>query len=75
MHTQSGNITTTLKVKIYFILPQFGATTIVMWDCCVDDSSKSRCENILRIYLREDLVFNQKFSEQIIEADYGALKE
>ena len=38
--TQAENITTDLKVKINFTLPEFSATKIVTWDFCVDDSAK-----------------------------------
>ena len=42
MQAQAGNITTNLKVEIYFTLPEFRAMKIVMWDCYVDDSAKGR---------------------------------
>ena len=44
---QAGNITTNLKVKIYFNLPENSAPKIVMWDCHVDDSAKGRYDMIL----------------------------
>ena len=31
-HTQAGNITTNMKVKIYFNLYEFSATKIVTWN-------------------------------------------
>ena len=46
-HTQVGKITTNLKVKIYFTLPELSATKIVMWDCHVDDSAKVGYDIIL----------------------------
>ena len=46
-HTQAGNITTNLKDKIYFNLPELSATKIVMWNCYVDASDKSRHYMIL----------------------------
>ena len=30
-NTQEGNITTNMKVKIYFTLPKFASRTIVTW--------------------------------------------
>ena len=39
-HTQVGNITTNLKVKIDFTLPALSATNVVTWKCHVDDSTK-----------------------------------
>ena len=30
-HTQAGNITTNIKVEIYFILPALSATNVVTW--------------------------------------------
>ena len=35
-HTQEGNITTNLKVKIDFTLHELSATKIVMWNFHVD---------------------------------------
>ena len=40
IHTQAGSITTNLKVKIYFILPELSATKIITWNCHVDESAK-----------------------------------
>ena len=41
-HNQVGNITTNIKIKIYFTLPELSATQIVTWNCHADDSSKGR---------------------------------
>ena len=49
--TQAGNITTNLKVKIYFTLPALSATNVVMWKCHVDDPAKGRYNMILGQYL------------------------
>ena len=46
-HTQAGNITTNLKVKIYFTLPELSMTKIVTWNCHVDDFSNGRQEMVL----------------------------
>ena len=35
-YTQAGNITTNIKVTIYFTLPALSATNVVMWKCHVD---------------------------------------
>ena len=40
--TQAGNITTNLKVQVYFALPALVAMTVVTWRCHVDDSAKGR---------------------------------
>ena len=41
-HTQAGNITTNIKVKVYFTLTKLSETNVVMWKCHVDDSAKGR---------------------------------
>ena len=41
-NTQAGNITTNLKVEIYFTLPALSATNVVTWNFHVDDSAKGR---------------------------------
>ena len=46
-HMQEGNINTNLKVKTNFILPEFSATEIMIWDFNVDDPSKGRYDMIL----------------------------
>ena len=40
--TQAGNITTNLKVKIYYTLPALSATNSVTWNCHLDESAKGR---------------------------------
>ena len=50
-HTQAINITTNMKVKIYFTLPKFSATKIMTWECHVDDSAKGRYNMILGRYV------------------------
>ena len=39
-HTQAGNITTNLKVKLDFTLPALIATNALTWKCHVDESAK-----------------------------------
>ena len=36
LHTQEGNITTNIKVKIYFTLPELSGKQIMTWNCHVD---------------------------------------
>ena len=50
-HTQAGNITTNLKVGVYFTLPTISATNVLTWKCHVDDSAKGGYDMILGIYL------------------------
>ena len=46
-NTQAVNITTNLKVTIYFTLPALSPTNFVKWKCHVDDSAKGRYDIIL----------------------------
>ena len=46
-HTQAGNITTNLKVKIHFTLPELSMTKHLTWNCHVDDFSNGRQEIVL----------------------------
>ena len=46
-HTQAGNITTNLKVKVDFTLSILSATNVVTWNCHVDDSNNGRYDMIL----------------------------
>ena len=62
-HMQVCNITTNLKVKIDFILPELSATKIVTWNFHVDDSVKGRYYMILGKDLLTQLLLNVKFSE------------
>ena len=73
-HTQAGNITTNIKVKVYFTLPKLSATKMVTWNCHEDESDKDTYSMILGRYLSEYLVFNLKLSENIINSDVGTLK-
>ena len=50
-HTQAGNITTNLKVKVYFTLPVLSTTNGVTWKCHADDSAKSIYDMILGRYI------------------------
>ena len=46
-HTQAVNITTNLKVKVYFTLPTLIATNEETWKCHVDDSVRGRYDMII----------------------------
>ena len=46
-NTQDGNITSNLKVKIYFTLTALSATNVVTWKCHVDKSAKGWYNTIL----------------------------
>ena len=68
-HTQAGNVTTNLKVKVDFTLPALIATGVVTWRYHLDDSAKGR---YYMIYVRDiltELGLNLNFSEHVIEAD------
>ena len=61
-HTQEINITTNIKVKIYFTFPKLIATKIVTWNCHVGDSAKVRYNVIFGRYILTVLVLNPEFS-------------
>ena len=46
-HAQARNVTTKIKVKVYFTLPAFSATNVVTWKFRVDESSEGRYDIIL----------------------------
>ena len=50
-YTQASNISTNLKVKVNFTLPELSATNLVTWKYNVDDSAKGRYNMILGKYL------------------------
>ena len=54
-HTQTGNITTNMKVKIYLTLLEFSTTKIVTWECHMYESTKVRYNMILGIYVLKAL--------------------
>ena len=74
-HTQTFNIATNLKVKVYFALPALIATHFVTWEFHVDDSSKGWYDIILRRYLLTELELNLELSDHIIKADDRNFKE
>ena len=50
-HTQAGNITNTIKVKVDFTLTLLSATYVVMWKCHVDEFTRGSYDTILGQYL------------------------
>ena len=44
---QAGNITTNIKVKVYFTLPSLSVKNSVTWKCHMDNSAKGRYHMIL----------------------------
>ena len=46
-HTQAGNITTNLKVKVDLTLPALSANNFMTWDYHVNDSANGRYYMIL----------------------------
>ena len=68
-HTQAGNITPNIKVKVDFTLPALIAKNVVMWKFHVDDSVKDRYDIILGQDILTELGLNLKFAEHVIEAN------
>ena len=73
-NTQAGSITTNVKVKTAFTLPDLSATKTVMWNCHVDDSTKARYDMILGRYILTAFWLNLECSDHIIEAYDGNFK-
>ena len=73
-HTQSSNITNNHKVEVVLTLLAFSAKNVVMWEFHVDDSAKGRCSMILWRDLLTELGLHLKFSDHVIESDYGPFK-
>ena len=63
---QAGNLTTNLKFKTDFTLPEFSVKTIVKWEWHVDESAKSTYDMILGRYLLTSFGFSLKLSEHVI---------
>ena len=73
-HTQVGNITTNIKVKVDFALPALIATNVVMWKFHVDYSAKGRYDIILGRDILTELGLDLKKSEHVIESYDGNFK-
>ena len=54
-HTNAGNITNILKVKLDFTLLEFSATENCLWNGPVNDSVKNKYDVILGRYLLTEL--------------------
>ena len=61
-HAQVGNITTNMRVKIDFTLPELSATIIVAYNFHVNESTKGRYDIILGRYILTVLVLILKLS-------------
>ena len=46
-HTQAGDITNNLKVKVDFTLPTLSVTNVVTWKCHVDEYSRGGYDIII----------------------------
>ena len=68
-HMQAGNITTNLKVKVDFTLPELVMTNVLTWKIHVDNSAKGRYYMILGQYILTQLGLNLNISEHVIKAD------
>ena len=71
---QAGIITTNIRVKIHFTLPEHSAMKTVTWNCHVNDSAKDTCDMILGRYILTALGINIKLSGHIIESDDAPFK-
>ena len=74
LNTQAGNITTNIKVKIYFTLPALRTTNFMIWKFHVDDSARGRYDMISGRDILTELGLSLKLSEQVIDADGGPFK-
>ena len=68
-HTQAVNITTNIKVEVYFALPILITTNVGTCKFHVDGSFKDVYDIILGKYLWTELGLHLKLSEHVIEAD------
>ena len=73
-HTQAGNITNNIKVKVYFNLPALSAKNFLMSKYHVDDSVKGRYDIIIGQYILTELGLNLILYEHVIEKYDGPFK-
>ena len=69
-HTQADDITTYIRVQIYFNFPGISATKILTWNCHVDGSTNIRYVMILGRYQLTALGLNKTLSENKIKEYY-----
>ena len=62
-HTQAENITTNIKLNVYFTLPELIKMNVVTWKCHVDESAKGRYDIILGQDVLIELGLNLKLSK------------
>ena len=58
-HTHTGSITTNLKIKIHFTLPELSFKKTLMWNWHVNNSAKGRYHIIIRRDILTDLGLNK----------------
>ena len=73
--TQAAKFTSSRKVNVYFQLPDFSATKIVMWKCHIYESTTDSYSMILCRYLLTALGLYLKFPENIIIGGEGPYEE
>ena len=73
-HTQSGSITTNIKVEVNVTWPELSATNDVTCKCHVNKSAKGRYNMIVGRYLWTELWLNLKFYYYVVEEDGGPFK-
>ena len=70
-HTQAGNITTNLKVKLDFTLSKLSAKNVMTWKFYVDEYDMSVHDMILGQDILTELLLVLKISEHVIGAKDG----
>ena len=73
-HTQTGNITTNIKIEVDFNLPRHSAANVTTQKYHVDDSAKGQYFIITGIYILAKLVLSKKLSDHITKSDDGKFK-
>ena len=72
--TQVDKITTNIRVKIDFTLPELSAIKTMTCNWHMDESSKGIHDNIFGRYLLTTLGLNINFSDHVTEVDNGTFK-
>ena len=73
-HLQAVNLTTNMKVKIYFTSPAFIATKTVTWEYHMGGLDKGILNMVLGRYLLTELLLNIKIYKHVIKSGDGPLK-